>query len=96
GFHAAMPLLAWPEALAALAAQGLQRLVLLGGAELAGALLQEQLVNELQLTLCPLLLGGPHSWLPNGVGLDPNRWRLQEQRPLEGDELLLRYRCLRD
>ncbi|MBM5793974.1 MAG: riboflavin biosynthesis protein RibD, partial [Cyanobacteria bacterium K_DeepCast_0m_m1_088] len=41
GFHAAMPLLAWPEALAALAAQGLQRLVLLGGAELAGALLQE-------------------------------------------------------
>ena len=96
GFHAAMPLLAWPEALAALAAQGLQRLVLLGGAELAGALLQEQLVDELQLTLCPLLLGGPHSWLPNGVHLDPNRWKLQEQRPLEGDELLLRYRCLRD
>jgi 5-amino-6-(5-phosphoribosylamino)uracil reductase len=96
GFHAAMPLLAWPEALASLAAQSLQRLVLLGGSELAGALLQHHLVDELQLTLCPLLLGGPHSWLPNGVRLDPNRWRLQEQRPLEGDELLLRYRCLRD
>ncbi len=96
GFHVAMPLGAWPEALVALAAQGLQRLVLLGGAELAGALLQEQLVDELQLTLCPLLLGGPHSWLPNGVRLDPNRWLLQEQRPLEGDELLLRYRFLRD
>jgi 5-amino-6-(5-phosphoribosylamino)uracil reductase len=96
GFHAAIPLVAWPEALIALAAAGLQRLVLLGGAELASALLQEQLVDELQLTLCPLLLGGPHSWLPNGVRLDPNRWILQEQRPLEGDELLLRYRCLRD
>jgi 5-amino-6-(5-phosphoribosylamino)uracil reductase len=96
GFHAAMPLLGWPEALMALAAKGLQRLVLLGGAELAGALLQEQLVDELQLTLCPLLLGGPHSWLPNGVRLDPNRWKLQEQRLLEGEELLLRYRCLRD
>jgi 5-amino-6-(5-phosphoribosylamino)uracil reductase len=96
GFHAAMPLLGWPEALRALAAKGLQRLVLLGGAELAGALLQEQLVDELQLTLCPLLLGGPHNWLPNGVRLDPNRWQLQEQRLLEGEELLLRYRCLRD
>jgi 5-amino-6-(5-phosphoribosylamino)uracil reductase len=30
----------------------------LGGAQLAGALLQEDLVNELQLTICPLLLGG--------------------------------------
>jgi len=96
GFHAAMPLVGWPEALMALAAEGLQRLVLLGGAELAGALLQEQLVDDLQLTLCPLLLGGPHSWLPNGVRLDPNLWQLQEQRLLEGEELLLRYRCLRD
>ncbi len=96
GFHAAMPLVGWPETLRALAAKGLQRLVLLGGAELAGALLQERLVDELQLTFCPLLLGGPHSWLPNGVRLDPNCWHLQEQRLLEGEELLLRYRCLRD
>jgi hypothetical protein len=25
------------------------------------------------------------------LGLDRRRWRLLEQRPLEGDELLLRY-----
>jgi len=66
--------------------------VLLGGAELAGQLLQEQLVDELQLTLCPQLLGGGHSWLPAAVPLEPNQWRLQEQRPLGGEELLLRYR----
>lgn len=96
GFHAALPLPSWPEALAALADQGLERLVLLGGADLAGALLQEQLVDELQLTVCPLLLGGPHSWLPAGVALEPARWQLQEQRLLEGEELLLRYRRLRD
>ncbi len=69
--------------------------MLLGGAELAGALLQEQLVDELQLTFCPLLLGGSHSWLPQEVILDPSRWLLEEQRRLEADELLLRYRCLR-
>ena len=96
GFHAALPLASWPEALAALAAQGQQRLVLLGGADLAGALLQQQLVDELQLTVCPLLLGGAHSWLPPGVALEPGRWQLLETRPLEGDELLLRYRRLRD
>ena len=96
GFHETLPLPSWREALAALAARGLQRLVLLGGAELAGVLLREQLVDELQLTLCPLVLGGPHSWLPAGVALEPGCWQLLEQRHLEGDELLLRYRRLRD
>ena len=95
GFAAALPLQSWREALAVLAGRGLQRLVLLGGAELAGVLLREQLVDELQLTLCPLLLGGQHSWLPAGVTLDSSGWRLEHMRRLEGEELLLRYRCLR-
>ncbi|MEY4431237.1 MAG: hypothetical protein RLZZ533_1173 [Cyanobacteriota bacterium] len=92
GFVSRLPLQAWPEALAALAQAGLRRLLLLGGAELAGQLLEQQLVDELQLTLCPQLLGGAHSWLPVALRLEPNRWRLQEQRTLGGDELLLRYR----
>ncbi|MFM2174576.1 MAG: hypothetical protein RLZZ54_2503 [Cyanobacteriota bacterium] len=96
GFEAVVPLHSWAEAISALGARGLQRLVLLGGAELAGALLQEQRVDELQLTLCPQLLGGPHSWLPPGVALEPNQWQLLEQRRLEGEELLLRYRRFRD
>lgn len=96
GFEAVVPLHSWAEAISALGARGLQRLVLLGGAELAGALLQEQRVDELQLTLCPQLLGGPHSWLPSGVSLEPSQWQLLEQRRLEGEELLLRYRRLRD
>ena len=96
GFLGVWPLNSWPQALATLAEQGLQRLVLLGGAQLAGALLQEQLVDELQLTVCPQLLGGPHSWLPPALALEPNHWRLQEQRCLAGDELLLRYRRVMD
>ena len=91
GFRAVRALGPWPESLRELAAAGLRRLVLLGGADLAGQLLAEHLVDELQLTLCPLLLGGPHSWLPPGVDLPPSRWVLLEQRLLEGQELLLRY-----
>lgn len=76
-----------------LAGLGLSRLVLLGGADLASQWLAAGLVDELQLPLCPLLLGGAHSWCAAdpGLGLDRRRWRLLEQRPLEGDELLLRY-----
>lgn len=79
------------DLLAQLAAAGQQRLVLLGGAALAGAFLAADLVDELQLTICPLLLGGTHSWCPASLDLAPNRWRLLEQRPLPGDELMLRY-----
>jgi 5-amino-6-(5-phosphoribosylamino)uracil reductase len=84
-------LTSWRQALATLADAGLQRLVLLGGAELAGQLLQENLVEQLQLTVCPLLLGGTHSWLPQAGLPSPDRWRLLEHRRLEGEELLLRY-----
>lgn len=94
GFQRHRALAPWPRLLEALAGEGLERLVLLGGARLAGALLAEGLVDELQLTLCPLLLGGPHSWLPAAPPLPGPQagWQLLEQRPLGGDELLLRYR----
>jgi 5-amino-6-(5-phosphoribosylamino)uracil reductase len=91
GFQACHPLNTWADALAGLADAGLRRLVLLGGAELAGQLLAADQVDQLQLTVCPMVLGGRHSWLPAEVSLAQTRWQLLEQRPLEGEELLLRY-----
>jgi len=102
GFSRQLLLHDWPTLLSGLAALDLRRLVLLGGARLASCLLAEGLVDELQLTLCPLLLGGGHSWLPGGAPLPAAAgWRLVESRPLGGEELLLRYgraagRVLRD
>lgn len=90
-FDRLVPFRDWRGLLADLASVGLGRLVLLGGADLAGQLLAAGLVDELQLTLCPLLLGGAHSWCPVGTRPDPGRWRLLEQRLLAGEELLLRY-----
>ena len=101
GFHWAAA--GWGEALAALAGAGLMRLAVLGGARLAAALLAEDRLDELQLSLCPTLLGGGHLWLPAAAAL-PGRpgagagagagagWTLLEQRDLGGGELLLRYR----
>ena len=92
GFERRLELGHWADSLAELRALGLERLVLLGGAELAGALLSAQLVDELQLTLCPLLLGGPHSWLPAAALAAASAWELLEHSHLGGGELLLRYR----
>ena len=87
----------WPQALNRLAEFGLSRLVLLGGAQLAASLLQADVVDELQLTLTPKLLGGMHAWVPfEGVGLpddlgDAEAWHLQTVETLTDNELLLRY-----
>ena len=95
GFEHRWACASWSEALAALQAVGVERLGVLGGASLAASLLAENLLDELQLTLCPRLLGGPHSWLPASAGVDLASqcgWHVLEQRTLEGEELLLHYR----
>ena len=91
GFQRHVPLEPWPRLLSGLAAEGLERLLVLGGAQLAASLLREALIDELQLTLCPQVLGGPHSWVPLQEACAGSHWRLQETRPLGGDELMLRY-----
>ncbi|MEX1317970.1 MAG: dihydrofolate reductase family protein [Synechococcaceae cyanobacterium] len=91
GCDRVLPFSTWIQLRSALAAAGLRRLVLLGGADLAGQLLAADQVDELQLTICPLLLGGPHSWLSTTLTPPAGHWHLLEQRPLGSDELLLRY-----
>ena len=73
GFEQMVPFEHWQGLLSGLKAAGFERLVLLGGAQLAGALLQADLVDELQLTLCPLLLGGAFHWLPAAARPQPQR-----------------------
>ena len=93
GFSRLLQWSTWPGALAALAAAGIQRLVVLGGAQLAASLLAADCLDVLQLTLCPLLLAGTHHWLPAGAPIgDLGGWQLEQHRALGGDELLLRYR----
>ncbi|MDP6193401.1 MAG: RibD family protein [Prochlorococcus sp.] len=87
----------WPQTLNRLVEAGLSKLVLLGGAQLLTSMLQDDAVDELQLTLTPRLLGGGHAWVPlQSLGLpealmSADSWCLQEVKPLAGHELLLRY-----
>ncbi len=92
GFSRILPFHTWTEALEQMGGLGLQRVVALGGAQLAASLMAAAVVDEIQLTLCPRLLGGSHLWLPaQSTGDGSVRWALLEHRALAGGELLLHY-----
>ena len=102
GFDRWFPLApTWPERLQALGAAGIQRLVLLGGAQLSAALLQADCVDALQLTLVPQLLGGRFSWLPctnaplPAALAQPGAWQSEGLEDLGDGEWLLRYQRIR-
>jgi 5-amino-6-(5-phosphoribosylamino)uracil reductase len=61
----------WPEALAQFAQAGLQRIAVTGGGELVASLLEMGAIDELWLTICPVLLGGRGAPTPvGGLGLE--------------------------
>jgi dihydrofolate reductase len=65
--------------------------VTIGGAELAGQALTAGLVDELQLLLAPVLVGGGKRALPADVR---TRLELLDQRRFEGGFVYLRYRAI--
>jgi 5-amino-6-(5-phosphoribosylamino)uracil reductase len=86
----------WAEALHQLSRLGLERLVVTGGGEIVAALLAANLIDELWLTVCPLILGGLHAPTPvSGEGFPESlapRLQLLSVQSL-GQEVLLHY-CL--
>lgn len=87
----------WPAILATLAANGIRNLAVLGGGTLVANLVQQDLVDELYLTVCPVLLGGRMAPTPcDGIGLNTDlalRLELIEAET-RGNEVFLHYhRC---
>ncbi len=82
------------DAVAALEARGVGTLLLECGGDLLFQFLAADLVDELHVTLCPLVLGGRGApSLVDGLGFaaaSAPRWRLVSSHPV-GDELYLRY-----
>ncbi|MBN8249897.1 MAG: dihydrofolate reductase family protein, partial [Verrucomicrobia bacterium] len=76
--------------------RGVRRLLVEGGGELNAALFEAGLVDEVHLTLCPLLVGGRTApTLADGEGIphlaDAARLTLVNRRA-RGAELFLTYR----
>jgi 5-amino-6-(5-phosphoribosylamino)uracil reductase len=85
----------WPPIMAELKTLGIHRLVIMGGGHLIASLLRAHLIDEIWLTLCPLILGGD-----TAPTLAPGPGWLQALAPrltlLEfsgvNDELFIHYR----
>ena len=87
----------WRASLYDLNQQGIKKIVLLGGANLISAFLLEDLIDELQITITPYLLGGDYCWVSsklksvNEIINRKNNWILKESKKLGNNELLIRY-----
>jgi riboflavin biosynthesis pyrimidine reductase len=75
---------------AALTARGLGRIDCEGGPRLFGALLAAGVVDELRLTVSPMLVAGAAERIAAGAGIEPARLELASV-VTEADTLLVRY-----
>lgn len=78
------------EAVEELVERGLGRIHCDGGPRLFGALLEAGLVDELRLTISPLLVSGAAARITRGVGIDPAAVSLDSVLA-QDDTLILRY-----
>ena len=89
--------LKWRDSLDDLNHKGISNIVLLGGAKLISNFLIEDLIDELQITITPYLLGGNYCWVSTNLNSfnklikDSNKWVLKESKSLGNNELLIRY-----
>ena len=82
------------EVLGALGKLGAKRVLVEGGGELIWAFLEEDLLDEIHVTLCPVAIGGQTAPTPvGGAGFDAaslKRAKMIDERRV-GDELFLHY-----
>ena len=87
----------WRETLLNVKELGINKLALLGGSILTESIMREDLIDELQLTITPKVLGGQNTWIPSKVNnlseiLGENKaWNLIETKKLVHNEILIRY-----
>ncbi|HEX4235352.1 MAG TPA: dihydrofolate reductase family protein [Caldimonas sp.] len=80
-----------------LAARGIKRLLVEAGGDLLFQFLAADALDEMHVTLCPIVVGGDAPSLADGAGFDrADVRRLQlVASEVEGDEIFLHYRNLR-
>jgi riboflavin-specific deaminase-like protein len=86
-----------PWIVAQLARRGVEQLLVEAGGDLLFQFLAADAIDEMHVTLCPLVVGGPAPSLADGEGFDRDRLRELEllSAEVEGDEVFLHYRSRR-
>ena len=88
----------WREILPQFKQLGIEKLAVLGGGELVASLLALDLIDELWLTICPIIFGGRNATTPvEGIGFvqsQGKKLRLLEVKQID-QEIFLHYKLLR-
>lgn len=85
----------WSDILPQFVALGIQRLAVLGGGQLIGAFMSQNVIDELWLTLCPVILGGENApTAVEGDGFLAENAKFLQLITVQtvGDEIFLHYR----
>ena len=89
----------WVSTFVQLRGLGLKKLAILGGGELVASLLRLNLIDELWLTICPLILGGHDSPTPvGGIGFlqsQAKKLKLLEVKQID-EEIFLHYQVQKE
>ena len=89
----------WEQTLSELKNKGIENLAVLGGGELVASLFQQQLLDELWLTICPVLFGGKDAPTPiEGLGISTENAQQLKLLSVEtiDQEVFLHYRIARE
>ncbi len=86
-----------PWILERLAARGIERLLVEAGGDLLFQFLAADALDEMHVTLCPIVVGGDAPSLADGAGFDRDAVRGLRlvASEVEGDEIFLHYRNVR-
>jgi 5-amino-6-(5-phosphoribosylamino)uracil reductase len=88
----------WEQGLQQLSELGLEKIAILGGGQLVASLLAADLIDEVWLTVCPVIVGGVNSPTPvDGLGFSLAEFRKLELLALDRveGEVFLHYRLQR-
>ena len=84
----------WRETLPLLKKEGIQKIALLGGSKLINSFAIENLIDEINITFIPKILGGKYTWISNESHQflnQENEWDLVSIKRLSTNEIFMQY-----
>ena len=85
----------WSETLVNIKKAGINRLALLGGANLINSFIKEDLIDEIRITIAPIIIGGKYTWIPaehTSTIFNLNQfWNIKSVKELDKNEIHIHY-----
>ena len=85
----------WLQTLSNLKKEGIKTIALLGGAKLIHSFMMEDLIDEINITIVPKIIGGDYIWLPynkNEKILNyKQEWIIKSFKQLKTNEIFIHY-----